>query len=231
GPASVVVGAVPRVALALVALVALVALAVAGAGRRIAGLDAESARRYAPLAGTLGLVAIPLPALTVLLVGLSSGQYGAVVLVALAMLLVFVGTMVVLLALGTVALAARLSLLPDRAAPLALVAAGVFAVALGGGVAGAPAPLTFLGVGAALFAWDVSEFGLGLTAELGHLPETRRVEVFHAVASAGVALAGVALAAALHATLGALVPATFALPAAMALAVLGTLVLLPGLRG
>lgn len=227
----VLVGMGPRLALGLVVVAALVAVAAAGAGRRLASLDAAAARRYAPFAGGIGLVALPLPILTVLLVGLASGSVGVVLLVALALLLVFVGTMLVLLALGLVVVAARTELLPDRAAPLALVSAGLFGVTVGGGAAGVPAPVTFAGVGAALFAWDVSEFGLGLTAELGHLPETRRVEVFHAVASAGVAVAGVAVAAALHALLGVVVPASFALPSAMVVAVLGTLVLLPALRG
>lgn len=231
-PGGIFFGMGPRVGLAASTVVALVAVAVAGAGRRLAGLNAASARRYAPFAGTLGLISIPLPILSVLLLGLASGGLGVVWLVALAIALVFVGTLVVLLALGVIVLAARAELLPDRAAPLALVGTGLLAVTVGGGVAGASAPVTFLGVGAALFAWDISEFGLGLTAELGHLPETRRIEVYHAVTSAGVGLAGIALAAGGYALLDAVVHAgQFALPATMVVAVLGTLVLLPALRG
>ena len=228
----ILLGAGPRVGLALVTVAVLVAVALASAGRRLAGLDAASAHRYAPFVGGVGLVGIPVPALfTLLFVGTSSGSVGVVLLVALALVLVFVGALLVLFLLGVLVVAARAEVLPDRAAPLALVGAGLIGITVGGGIAGIAPPVTFLGVGLALFSWDVSEFGLGVTAELGHLPQTRRLEVFHAVASAGVALAGVALAATLFGLLGVVVPASFSLPSAMVVAVLGTLLLLPVLRG
>jgi len=229
--ATVLVGTPLRVVLALATVVAFLAVGVAGLARRVAGLDADSARRLAPLAGAFGLLSFPLPLLVWLMVGLTSGSPGILLLVLIAFGALLAAAVLFLTILGVVVAAAGAGLLPDRAAPLALVAAGLFGIALGAGIGGAPAPVVFAGVGAAAFVWDVSEFGLGLTAELGHLPDTRRVELFHGVASVGVGLAGVALAGGLRALVDAVEPGTDALVPAMVLAFAGTVALLAAVEG
>ncbi|ADB62413.1 hypothetical protein Htur_3551 [Haloterrigena turkmenica DSM 5511] len=102
-----------------------------------------------------------------------------------------------LLVVGVAAvLADGLELLPTRATGPAVAATGLLFVAIGLG--GGEPVLTFATVAGALLVWDVSTFGLGLTAELGHLPDTRRLELFHAAVAVGVALGAVLLAAGLE---------------------------------
>ena len=73
----------------------------------------------------------------------------------------------------------------------ALSSAGLVAIAVGAALSGVPAPLTFACVAGAIVVWDVSTFGTGLTLELGHIPDTRRLELYHAVISIGVGVAAV----------------------------------------
>lgn len=219
-----------RIGLALVTLAALMVATLAVLARRLARFDAATARRLASLAGGLGLLTIPVPLFVWLLIGLAVDSR-ALVLVLVGVALVVLGGFIVLVALSLVVATAWVGLLPDRAAPLALIAAGVFGAATGSGLAGAPAPVVYAGVAGALFTWDVSEFGLGLTQEVGHVPETGRLEVVHGVAGAGVGLAGLAMALGATALLEAVHPGSGAPVAAVVLAFLGTLAVLGGLRG
>ncbi len=81
--------------------------------------------------------------------------------------------------------------IPARAAGPAFGAAGLFVAGIGAALVHLPGPLVFAFVAGAVVVWDVSTFGLGLTVELGHRPETRRLELYHAVLSIGVGLAAV----------------------------------------
>jgi hypothetical protein len=121
-------------------------------------------------------------------------------------------------------------LVPGRAGPAALSAAGLVAMGIGGAVAGYPSLFVFGAVAAGLIVWDVGTFGLGVTAELGHLPETRRMELYHGVFAVGVGFLGVAALTLLDATRQSLLGG-LGTPVAMAIAVVGVVLLLVPLRG
>lgn len=123
-----------------------------------------------------------------------------------------------------------LGLVSERAGSTALSATGLFAVGLGGALAGYPALFVFGTIAAALVVWDVGTFGLGVTAELGHMPETRRLELYHGVFAVGVGLLGVAVLTLLDATRQT-VGGGLGTPVAMGIAVLGVVFLLLPLRG
>lgn len=110
--------------------------------------------------------------------------------------LVLVGPLALVLLGGLAMFAGRLGVLPARATGPAVAATGLLLVAIGIG-SGEPA-LTFACIAGAGLVWDVSTFGLGLTAELGHLPETRRLELFHGAVAVGVAVGAVLLAVGLE---------------------------------
>lgn len=229
-PANHLLGAPLRLALALLTVIALAGAGLAWLTQQFAGLDAESAQRLAPVGGTLGLVSLPIPILTWLFIGLTTDR-NALVTAGLGFVLVVVGAILALAVLSLIVAVAGLDLLPDRAAPHALVAAGLLGVALGGGVVGAPPPVVFVGAVGALVTWDVTEFGLGLTQEVGHVPETRHVELLHGVVSVGVAVVGVVVAWSLYVLVRFLGPATGAIAPVTILAVLGTITLLAAVRG
>ncbi|MFB6173905.1 MAG: hypothetical protein ABEI39_04605 [Halobacteriales archaeon] len=105
----------------------------------------------------------------------------------------------VLIVVGLALVAVRVDLFPDRAGGPALAGAGLVVAAVGVDSAGLPVPLTFLCVAGALVVWDAGSFGLGLTAELGHRPDTRRLELYHGVFAVGVGVVAVAGATALYA--------------------------------
>jgi hypothetical protein len=90
----------------------------------------------------------------------------------------------IVLAIGLAGM--NVGLLPDRAGGPAIAAAGLVLAAVG--FVNGPSVLVFACVAGAVLVWDVSSFGLGLTAELGHLPETRRLELFHALIALGIAV-------------------------------------------
>lgn len=77
-----------------------------------------------------------------------------------------------------------------------LVSVGAAAL-LGGvlvaGVSGASPASLFVGVGATVLAWDAGGTAIDLGAQLGRAADTRRVELVHAAASAGVAVASAAI--------------------------------------
>lgn len=176
--------------------------------------------------------------------GIAGAGYLAVLLFGLvpqiATLLIFapvVFVMFVLLAplgvfvvVGLALLAVRIDVFPDRAGGPALAGAGLVVAAIGMDSAALPAVLVFATVAGALVAWDAGSFGLGITAELGHRPSTRRLELYHGVFAVGIGTVAVAGATALYAvrttTLG-----TTGNTVAMAVAVVGTLLLGALLRG
>jgi len=121
-------------------------------------------------------------------------------------------------------------LLPARAGPAALTASGLICASIGAAQADLPTLLVFAGVVSGLVAWDVGTFGLGLTAELGHRPETRRLELYHSVFAVGVGLLGIAAVSIVDAARHA-VGAAIGSPETMALAAVGVLLLLAPLRG
>ncbi|PSQ18451.1 hypothetical protein BRD00_05170 [Halobacteriales archaeon QS_8_69_26] len=85
----------------------------------------------------------------------------------------------------------EVGVIPDRAGGPAFAATGMVLAAIGFG--GVSPLVAFACVVAAAVAWDASWYGLGLTAELGLIPETRRLELLHAVVVLGIG--GVALVA------------------------------------
>jgi len=136
--------------------------------------------------------------------------------------LVFLG----LLPAGLFAIA--IGLIPDRAGGPAIAATGLLLATIGFG--GGPSPVVFACAAASVVVWDVSAYGLGITGELGHLPETRRLELFHGVLVVGIGLVTVLVLTGidlLRTTLFAGVGAT----AALLVAGSGVLLLLLPLRG
>jgi len=142
----------------------------------------------------------------------------------------------ILLPLGVFAVAVlvlvalRLGLVPERAGPAALTAAGLVCASVGAAQADLPSLLVFAGVAAGLVAWDVGTFGLGLTAELGHRPATRRLELYHGAFAIGIALVGVAAVSALELARQS-VGTAVGTPETMGIAAVGVLLLLAPLRG
>jgi len=138
--------------------------------------------------------------LVVLLLGALPGAAGLFVfnpLVALGGVLL--APLAVLVAVGTALVAVRVGLFPDRVGGPALAAAGLVLAAVGADSMGLPAPLVFATVAGALVVWDTGSFGLGLTAELGHRPDTRRLELYHGVFAVGTGTVAVLGATALYA--------------------------------
>jgi len=130
----------------------------------------------------------------------------------------------------TLVLAEYASILPARAGGPALAAGGMVVATVGAALIGLPGPLVVALAAVAMIVWDVSAFGLGVTAELGHLPETRRLELFHAVVAVAVGAVTV-LVVGLLAVARTTVAGDRAVLVAAGLAVFGVLVLLLGVRG
>lgn len=222
-----------RVPIVVVGVLALVAAAVAWVVRRLAaGFGPDDAGRLGPVFGCFVVVCIALPLVVAALVatdGVGGGRtFGS--LLGLALGLVLLGLAVFLLVFSLAPILTAVGLLPDRAGAPALTSGGLLVATLGAGLGGAPAPLVFATAAAALLAWDVSEFGTGLTAELGHVPETRRLELLHGVLSVGVALVAVLSLVGVWLVVRAVAPGAPALRA-LVLAVGGVLALLVPLRG
>lgn len=198
GLASPVVRAPPlALAFALATLGAIAAALRAGVRWLTRGVSGPRARQIAPLVGASVIVALGAMVVALLSAGAGSGSLDAPAIGALQVLAIAVLTAViaalavffVLVPLAVLVALASVGWLPRRAGPVALAAAGLLVVAVGVAAIGpvwAPVPV----VVAALVVWDAGEFGLGLTAELGHRPITRGVELVHA--SAVLAVAGVA---------------------------------------
>jgi len=147
--------------------------------------------------------------------------------VALAVALVAVGVLTAgLTALGVLL---WIDLVPTRGSGGALAGAGLALCAVVLGVGSAPALATFVLVGLGVVAWDASDRGVALRADLG--PQSAgRIEVVHAVGSVAVATVGVAVAWAALVLAGAVAMPDGALVGAMT-AVAGAVILLGVLRG
>lgn len=193
--------------------------------------DSGAPRPLGPVFGGLVLLAIPTPLVAMLLGRMrqGAGPGGWLLLVGAVLLIVVAAVLfLVVFSLGPVAI--ELGVLPDRAGSLSLASAGTLLVAIGAGLLGVRSWLLFATVAAAMLVWDVSEFGLGLTLELGHRPETRRLELFHGLVATGVAVAAVAVVTGLSVLARSVGPANPP-STALLLAVSGVLVLLAPLRG
>lgn len=180
--------------------------------------DVVSARRVS--AGLTGLVLVLILIVSVLL---TTSFVGILVLVVMLIAPVLLS---VVLAVGMASI--ELGVLPDRAGGLAITAAGLVLAAIG--FVNGPSVLVFACVAGATLVWDVSSFGLGLTAELGHLPKTRRLELFHAVLALGIAVIATIVAVGLDLLRTSVFAETGGTPALLVVA-LGALILLIPLRG
>ena len=164
-----VVGAVVSVA-GTVFLAGALARTVRAVARR--GDPDSSERLAAALAG------LPLSALVVV-TGLVDPLFGVVVLA-----VVLGGQLLLLLGLSVGFAAGALGVVPDRTGAPATTAAGLLLAAVA--LAPTSALLAAACVAAACLSWDLSTFGLGVTAELGHRPRIRRLVVVHGLLSVGV---------------------------------------------
>ncbi len=136
---------------------------------------------------------------------------------------------IVFVVVGSVGVVAIwLGLLPDRASGPAIAAAGLVIAAIGLGV-NYPA-LVFACIAGAVLVWDLSTFGLGITGELGHIPETRRLELVHGVFAIAIGAGALLVAIGLE-TLRSGTFAGVGGSSAVALVALGAIVLLAPLRG
>jgi hypothetical protein len=211
------------VPLVLVGALALGAALLATLGRK-ATTEYDASTSGTVVAALAGAGYVAMLALLVLSAGLL--QRAAVVVAFGAVSL----PLVVFFALVLAVVAVYVGALPEGATPLALAAAGLVTVAVGAVRLDPPSILVFGATAGALVVWDVGTYGFGVTAELGHLPDTRRLELYHSVFAVGVGVAAVAGATALSALVGP-VESAVGTPAAMALAAAGVLLLLVSLRG
>jgi hypothetical protein len=223
GAAVVVVTQLTAIPLLCVAALALLVGVLAWVARRAtAGFESLSTRTVgaatAAVAYSLALfVAVP----TFLRLGYVGVTF--FLLVPVLPLLVYAGLLVVLL--GFLA-----GILPGRAASPAVAAAGLVAMGLGGALFGFPSLFVFGAVTAGLVTWDVGTFGLSVTAELGHIPETRRLELYHGVVAVGIGLVGIAGLTVVDLARRS-VGSAIGSPTTMGLAVLGVVLVAVGLRG
>lgn len=162
-----------------------------GAAAVAVGIRTVTKRMGSPRADTIPAAAAGLTFLVVLPVAIAGLPEG---------LLDDPGNVVVLLLLGPLALIFAFvlviagmdsNLVPDRAGGPAMAAGSLVLATIGAGVLEFPTPFVLASAAGALVVWDVSTFGLGVTAELGHRPETRRLELFHGVLAVGVGAAAV----------------------------------------
>jgi hypothetical protein len=201
GLTTLVFGAVPLLGRVLTVLVVrpltIGLLALGGAGVALAVLslsvrtltkrfDRSSARNVAALAAGI-VFSVGLPPLVFLML-----PGGGPLMAVFAVLLTVFGPLALLGVLGTSYALVASSVVPDRSLGPALSAAGLVALAVGAGDAGLAAPFVLAAAAGAMVVWDLSSFGLGVTAELGHVPETRRLELFHAVVAVGLGLVAAA---------------------------------------
>ncbi|MCG1003525.1 MULTISPECIES: hypothetical protein [Halobacterium] len=76
--------------------------------------------------------------------------------------------------------------IPQRSAPAAVAAGALVVAAAAAGTQGAPREFVFALVAAGMVAWDVGEYGVGLTAGLQRHAPTARAEVVHVAAAVAV---------------------------------------------
>jgi len=164
-------------AVVLVGTVGLFASAFAKAVRLVTThVDASTGRFVAAVAAG-GLLFAILAIVMVLLPGLVSQ-----VVLALVLLM----PLFVMFALGLFLALVEFGVVPDRAGGPAVAATAMLVAGIAAALHGLSPLLVFGIVAGALLVWDVSTYGLGVTAEVGHLPQTRRLELFHGVLAVGV---------------------------------------------
>jgi hypothetical protein len=188
------------VRIALLALAAL-SLGVYGAlrvGRLATGGQRDTLRRVAPTAGggvlaaTVGFALSgrlvrtatdTVPSQVAGVVARAADVFGAPALALTALvvpMIVLAGSLLAFAALG------RLRAIPQRGAPAAVASGGLVLAAAFAGIQGASPGFVFGLVVAAMVAWDVGEYGVGIAAEVGRRAPTARVELVHGAASVGV---------------------------------------------
>lgn len=183
-------------------------------------------------AGNYGLIAAVLAGFVftiVVLVASLAGPMLAPFLFGLVVGLALIAPLVTIVASFLVVAAIDWGVVPRRATGPALAAAGLLVAGMGVALGNLPAPLVFACVAGAMVVWDCGTFGLGLTIELGHRPETRRLELYHGVLSVGVGAAVVVVASGLEALRASAGSAIGAWPA-VGLAVLGAVLLVVAVR-
>lgn len=151
-------------------------------------------------------------------------------LLALAILLLLVGPIVFIVAAVLLGVVMGVGLVPERFGGLSLASAGLALLTVGAALVPMPAPFVFAAGAGTIVVWDVSAYGAGVTAELGHLPQTRRLELVHAVVALFVGTLAVGAASALYA-LRTSTGLGLTVQSAMAVALIGALVALLPLRG
>ncbi|SER28425.1 hypothetical protein [Natrinema salaciae] len=190
-------------------------------------VTAQTTRRTAAVAVGAGL-AVPFALGLVLLVASGEATVGPFLIGAILLVGLLLGPLAFSLVVGSGVVGAALGLLPARATGPAIAATGLVVAAIGLGRAN---PFVVFGcIAAAILVWDSATFGLGVTAELGHLPETRRLELFHGAVAVGIAVAAVVVAVGLELLRAGLFASAGAAGAAVVL-VFGALVLVLPLRG
>ncbi len=98
--------------------------------------------------------------------------------------LVFIGPLILFTVFASAVIATSVDVLPDRAGGPAIAAVGMLVAAIGLSRFGPL--LAFSAIASALLVWVLSTYGLELTAELGHLPDTGRLELVAAIVTAAV---------------------------------------------
>jgi len=191
-------GWVPDAATVLASRVAVGAVVGLAGATFLAGALARGARTVANRGDpttrdrlAAGLAAIPL-SVVALVALLIAGPFGLAVVAAV------LGAQALLLVLLSVTyVAADLEMVPDRTGAPAMVATGLLIAAVA--ATRVSPPLAVVCVAAACLAWDLSTFGLGVTAELGHRPRTRRLVLVHGLVSVAVGTVAVLAVLALEA--------------------------------
>lgn len=164
--------------LVVVGTVAIVSGVGVVASRRLFGRYSLSShrRRAAVIVGVASFVVLVPPGVVLSTVLPEAGEFVVLALVAPVVFLLAGVCMLVVVSIGFV---------PDRSGGPAIAATGLVVAAIG--LRETDPVATFALVGGALLVWDLCWHGLGLTAELGHRPDTRRLELVHGLAGASVA--------------------------------------------
>lgn len=102
----------------------------------------------------------------------------------------YLGVVVIVFLLYSVAVLETVRIVPDGVSGVALGCAHLSAGAILAGLAGAPALAVFGGLAGTLYVWDVGQYATELGSRLGRSAETKRAELSHAVGSiSGLGLA------------------------------------------
>lgn len=141
-----------------------------------------------------------------------------------------IGPVALLIGLVGLLLVSSAGVIPRDGSGIVLAAVGLAGATVSAGTNGLSPAYVFVCAAGTAIVWDVSRFGLGLTRELGHVPDTGRLELVHAVAVVGLGLFATAVASLLY-TLRTTAAAGVGAEPAMALAALGALLVIVPLRG